>query len=266
MERIDMKKNGSYIDVYQTADTPKAAVVICPGGGYEHLSEREAEPVARKFVEDGYLAVVLWYEVAAPLLGDLPLWQLSDTVIWLREQEEKYQISDKNIYVCGFSAGGHLAASLGILWNKKEYFRPDTDLCLHKPAGMILSYPVISSGKYAHRSSLVRLAGKEMQKQERYSLEKYVDKDCVPTFLWGTFADKLVPVENSLLLLNELAKNKIPAEYHLFPNGVHGLSLADEEVAEPAKQRNPDVHIARWMNLCLEWLDHIMEKKEMDKK
>ena len=81
MERIDMKKNGSYIDVYQTADTPKAAVVICPGGGYEHLSEREAEPVARKFVEGGYLAVVLWYEVAAPLLGDLPLWQLSDTVI-----------------------------------------------------------------------------------------------------------------------------------------------------------------------------------------
>lgn len=260
MERRNLENSTAYIDIYRTEKAAKAVVVICPGGGYRFLSEREAEPIAKKFVDDGYMAVVLWYEVKAAKLGDLPLWQLSDTMIWVREHEEEYQVQNKNIYVCGFSAGGHLAANLGILWNQKEYFRAGTDLLKHKPAGMILSYPVISSGEYAHRGSFVRLAGEKPQDQERYSLEKKVDQDCVPTFLWGTFADDQVPVENSLLLLNELAKNKIPTEYHLFPNGVHGLSLANEEVSQPEKHREPDKHIARWMSLCLEWLDHVMEK------
>lgn len=261
MKKFTLEKNGARIDVYETKEPPKAAVVICPGGGYENLSDREGEPVAKQFLQDGYMAVVLWYEVKKqPMLGNLPLQQLSDTVGWLRDHVQEYRMEKKHIYVCGFSAGGHLAGSLGILWNRKEYFAEDTDLKKHRPDGMILAYPVITSGEFAHRSSLVRLAGADLQKQTRYSLEKYVNSDCVPTYLWGTFADELVPVENSLLLLNELAKHRIPVEYHLFPDGVHGLSLADEEVSEPEKQRNPDAHIAQWMPLCLEWLDHVMEK------
>lgn len=81
--------------------------------------------------------------------------------------------------------------------------------------------------------------GEDLKKQEIYSLEKLVDEDCVPVYLWGTFADDAVPVENSLLLLNKLAKYRIPVEYHLFPEGVHGLSLATKEVEEPEAQRDP---------------------------
>lgn len=263
MKKIVLEEHGAHIDVYTTKEPPKAAVVICPGGGYENLSDREGEPVAKQFLQDGYMAVVLWYEVKRqPVLGDLPLQQLSDTICWLKDHAEEYQMCGKHIYVCGFSAGGHLAGSLGVLWNRKEYFATDTDLKKHRPDGMILAYPVITSGEFAHRSSLVRLAGEDLKKQERYSLEKLVNADCVPTYLWGTFADDLVPVENSLLLLKELAKYKIPVEYHLFPEGVHGLSLATKEVEEPEERRDPDKHIARWMPLCLEWLDHVMEKKQ----
>lgn len=262
MRKITLEKNDTRIDIYETKEPPKAAVVICPGGGYEKLSAREADPVAKQFWKDGYMAVVLWYEVdRQPTLGNLPLQQLSDTVCWLRDHAQELRMAKKHIYVCGFSAGGHLAGSLGILWNRKEYFTEDTDLKKHRPDGMILAYPVITSGEFAHRSSLVRLAGEDCAKQEQFSLEKQVDRDCVPTYLWGTFADEAVPVENSLLLLNELAKYRIPVEYHLFPEGVHGLSLATKEVEDPEAHRNPDKHIARWMPLCLEWLDHVMEKK-----
>lgn len=260
MERIYMENSTAYVDIYRPVTEPKAAVIVCPGGGYGFVADREAEPVAMEFVKGGYLAVVLWYEVSEPVLGNIPVQQLSDTVCWLKDQGNKYRISGKHVYVCGFSAGGHLAGSLGILWNKKEYFRPDTDLNRHRPDGMILCYPVISSGEFAHRGSFERLAGEDLKAQEHYSLEKYVDAETVPAFLWGTFADEMVPVENSLLLLNQLAKHKISVEYHLFPDGVHGLSLATKEVDEPEADRLADEHVARWMPLCLEWLDHVMEK------
>ena len=260
MEKRIIDKNGACIDIYQPKQAPKAAVVICPGGGYENLCEREAGPVAEQFVAGGYLAVVLWYEVKAPVLKNVPLQQLAGAVCWLRDNAQKYQMEGKHIYTCGFSAGGHLAGSLGVMWNRPEYFETGEDRQKHRPDGMILCYPVISSGAYAHRSSFVRLAGEERQAQEAYSLEKQVDESCVPVFLWGTFADDAVPVENSLLLLTELAKHKIPVEYHLFPDGIHGLSLATEEVQELEKNRKPDMHIACWMPLCLEWLDHVMEK------
>ena len=260
MEKRIIDKNGACIDIYQPKQAPKAAVVICPGGGYENLCEREAGPVAEQFVAGGYLAVVLWYEVKAPVLKNVPLQQLAGAVCWLRDNAQKYQMEGKHIYTCGFSAGGHLAGSLGVMWNRPEYFEKGEDLQKHRPDGMILCYPVISSGVYAHRSSFVRLAGEERQAQETYSLEKQVDESCVPVFLWGTFADDAVPVENSLLLLTELAKHKIPVEYHLFQDGILGLSLATVEVQELEKNRKPDMHIARWMPLCLEWLDHVMEK------
>ena len=160
--------------------------------------------------------------------------------------------------VCGFSAGGHLAASLGILWNRAEYFEEGTDLNLHKPDGMILAYPVITSGEAAHRDSMVRLAGDDRKKQERYSLELHVNTDSVPAFLWGTAEDELVPVENTVLLLEKLTEYKVPVEYHLFPYGLHGLSLATKEVEESDKQRWADQHIARWMPLCINWLDEVM--------
>lgn len=246
------------LEFYRTEGVPKGAVVICPGGGYSFLSPREAGPVAREFTAAGYLAFVLYYEVEKEILGDLPLRQLGKAVQYVRMHGAEYGIENKKILVCGFSAGGHLAASLGIHWNHADRFEKGCDLQLHKPDGMILAYPVITAGEKAHRGSLERLAGVERTAQERYSLEKFVDADAVPAYIWGTAADDAVPVENSLLLINELAKYQIPVEYHLFPYGVHGLSLATKEVAEPGRERMEDVHVARWMPLCIKWLDEII--------
>lgn len=250
------------LEVYETEHSPKGAVVICPGGGYSFLSPREAGPVARVFTAAGYQAFVLYYEVEKEVLGDLPLHQLGKAVEYVRLHAAEYGIEGKKIFVCGFSAGGHLAASLGIHWNRAERFEEGCDLALHRPDGMILAYPVITAGEKAHRGSMDRLAGTDREAQEYFSLEKYVDEDTVPTYLWGTAADETVPVENSLLLLSELVKYQIPVEYHLFPYGVHGLSLCTKEVEEPEKGREVDEHVGRWVPLCIKWLDEIANKEE----
>ena len=109
-----------------------------------------------------------------------------------------------------------------------------------------------SSGKHG------KVAGKDREKQERYSLEKLVDKTAVPAFIWGTVSDDAVPVENSLLLLEQFAKVRIPVEYHLYPYGVHGLSLATEEVQELEEHRYADPHVARWLEESVHWLEEII--------
>lgn len=257
MIKILCDDNTALLEVYSCKTSPKGAVVICPGGGYSFLSPREAAPVADCFTAAGYHAFVLYYEVEKEVLGDLPLHQLGKAVEYVRTHAAEYDLEEKKIFVCGFSAGGHLAASLGIHWNHAERFEDGCDLRLHKPDGMILAYPVITAGEKAHRGSMERLAGMDRKAQEYFSLEKYVDEDTVPTYLWGTASDETVPVENSLLLLNELVKYQIPVEYHLFPFGVHGLSTATKEVEEPEKGRVEDVHVARWVPLCIHWLDEI---------
>ena len=245
------------MEVYPCEGTAKGVIVICPGGGYSFLSPREAGPVARAYNANGYYVFVFYYEIEREILGDIPLQQLGKAVRYVKEHRAEYGLEDQKIFVCGFSAGGHLAASLGILWNQAEFFTPGTDLEAQKPDGMILCYPVITATEKAHRGSFERLAGPDPEAQMRYSLENWVNADTVPAFLWGTANDETVPVENSLLLLEKMSVYRIPMEYHLYPFGTHGLSLATEEVQEIGKERLPNVHVARWLQESVYWLEEI---------
>ena len=229
----------------------RPVIVICPGGGYEWVSEREAEPIALKFVGAGYHAVVLHYSVAPAAHYPTALRQLAWTVAHLREHAAEYHIDPNKVVVAGFSAGGHLAASLGVHWR---------ELGLPRPDGMILGYPVITAGKYAHRGSIQNLAGSD--DPGWYSLETQVTADTPPAFFWHTVTDPEVPVQNSLLLAGALSAAGVRYEMHLYPRGVHGLSLATPEVDEPEKHRVADPHIAGWFGQCLEWLDILKTTKE----
>ena len=231
----------------------KGSVVICPGGGYQWLSPREGEPVARAFAALGWKPWILYYSVAGPeeVLGTEPVKQAAEAVEIVRRWEP-----EKPVFLCGFSAGGHVAASLGVLWNEPGVFgdkKPENI----RPDGLILGYPVISAGEWAHRGSFEMLAGKEPEKQQFFSLENHVDLETPPVFLWHTAEDSLVPVENSLIFAKQLSKYKIPFEFHVYPFGEHGLSLATEEVEEAEKKRFADAHVAGWMKLCGEWMDEM---------
>lgn len=237
----------------------KTALVLCPGGGYEHCSIREGAPVGRAFAKSGVESFVLRYDCEPAPLGDRPLHTLSEAVAWVRTHADELGVSPQKIAVGGFSAGGHLAGLHAAVWHRAERYPEGTDLALHRPNAAVLCYPVVTAGEAAHRGSFERLAGTDTAAQQAFSLEKLVSRTMPPVFLWHTLTDATVPVENTLLLEAALRREGIPHELHLFPRGVHGLALADLETADIAHGRLPDRHIARWQTLCAEWLGEITE-------
>ena len=234
----------------------RKGVLICPGGGYEFVSDREGEPIALAFVAQGFNAFVLTYEVAPAVKHPQPLLDASRAMCIIRENAEKWNTEKDMIAVCGFSAGGHLAASLGVFW-KEKYLQEM--LCIpegmNKPNALILNYPVITSQlSLAHRGSFYNLLGENLDEvtYSTMSLEKYVSENTPAAFIWHTFSDSCVPVDNSLLFAQSMRNYCIPFELHIFPEGEHGLSLCDARTGNEDTPVNR--HAGKWFDLCVEWL------------
>lgn len=249
----------AYTDMGDCKTAPRRAVVVCPGGGYHFLSEREAEPIAKKFLAAGLNVFILRYTVGEGAQNYQPLIQVSLAIKHVRENAEKYHVDPRYVYTCGFSAGGHLAGSAGTLWNidaVKPYLG-DAPEGINRPTGMILSYPVISGGKYAHRGSFNNLLGMKTEGTEpeldAYSLEKHVGPHTCPAFIWHTFTDKTVPVQNALLMAEAMTEAGIPFELHIYPEGVHGLSLANAETGN-GREAYDVPHLQGWIDLAIRWI------------
>lgn len=233
-------------------------VVICPGGGYHIVSEREAEPVAKEYFAAGYQVFVLTYSVGVRAKNFEPLCQLATTMAHIRANAEEFCVDKDKIAVCGFSAGGHLAGSLGTLYNEEKFLQEWKRTDNIRPDAMILCYPVILADEYAHKASIKNVSGAEVGSEEYqwFSLEKHVDEMTPPTFLWHTASDGAVPVQNSLCMANALSLAKVPVELHVFPEGNHGMSVCTSEVG------NEDLYVGRWVEWSITWLSKIFEFKK----
>lgn len=232
-------------------------ILICPGGGYEMTSDREAEGVAVRFLSMGFHAAVLRYSTA-PARYPEALMQLARSVKLVRQNCKEWYIDPNRVIVQGSSAGGHLAASLGVFW--KRGFLSETlgtDAGTLRPDGLILSYPVITSGRYSHEPSFRNLLGPEFEsRKEEMSLEKQVSKDTPRTFLWHTYEDETVPVENSLLFVQALREYGIVTEFHMYPEGCHGLGTAGS-LTMSSDGRGIQEDCAAWMDMAEAWIHKI---------
>lgn len=259
--KIRTKRTEAELTIYSLDNFPamdmdriRPMILICPGGGYHFVSEREAEPVAMQMLALGFHAAVLRYHVA-PERFPVALAEAACSVAYLREHAAEYHIDPEKIVVAGFSAGGHLTASLGVFWQEawlKEYTGCDPEQV--KPNGMILSYPVITSGEFAHRNSFVNLLGGDaMEEQIEYvSLETRVTELTPPTFIWHTVTDQTVPVENTLLFVRALQRAGVRYEMHIYPQGEHGLSLATMETTSRSNPKFSPEH--RLRPECAAWV------------
>ena len=232
--------------VEMPAFNTRPAILILPGGGYAWCSRREADPVAMQFLQAGYNVFTLYYtcrsDETVPALRWQPLIDAAGAILHIRRNAEQFGTDPAKIAICGFSAGGHLALSGAVLDIPGETAQ-------QRPNAVILGYPVVTAGEFAHRGSFVQLAGSEdAAAQQVFTLEDKVTSDTPPVFVWHTMEDKTVPVENTLLLLAALRRAGVPCEAHLFEKGAHGTSISTAEVDAA------DPHRAHWVALCLEWL------------
>lgn len=244
---------GDVMDGARNRKTP--LVLICPGGGYAMTSNREAEPIALQFNSMGYQAAVLRYS-CAPAVYPTALCEVAQSVKLIREHAEDWNVDAEKIIVMGFSAGGHLAASYGVFWNElwlTEKMQCDKQLL--KPNGLVLCYPVISSKEeIAHQDSIKNLLGESYpEMKEQVSLEDNVGKHTPKTFLWHTFTDPVVPFWNSFRFAEALGKAGVPMEYHLYPQGGHGLSLANEQTANE-EGKGVEKVCQSWVPLLRSWM------------
>ena len=231
-ERIPLGAQGAYLDTYFLADSPelkagacRPAVVVCPGGGYAYTSDREAEPIALALCARGFHACVLRYP-CAPARFPAALRALAEAVAWVRAGAAENHVDPRQISVCGFSAGGHLAGSLGVFWNA-PFLAAETGLAPQdmRPDKMVLCYPVITGGEFAHKGSFDNLLGADADAARRaeVSLEQHVTQDTPPAFLWHTYTDPGVPVENTMLF--DLEKDPEELE-NVAEDPAYGESLA----------------------------------------
>ena len=217
-------------------------MLVLPGGGYVKHAAHEAEPVAEWIASLGIHAFVLRYRVA-PDRHPAALEDAKRSILWIKEGRHGLNVDTTRVGVIGFSAGGHLAALLAC---GTSVGVPALDGDLATPQLSILGYPVISFVNDVHRGSLMSLlgSGPSLEARERVSAEFLVSESTPPAFIWHTADDSVVNVSHSLSYATALKATGVAAELHIFPQGVHGLGLAE---------RTPGVN--QWTGLCTTWLE-----------
>ncbi len=228
------------------AGPARGGVLVCPGGGYGMRAAHEAAPVAAAFNAEGFHAFVVHYRVS-PWRYPAEQSDLFRAIRLIRSRAKEWNLNPSQLAVLGFSAGGHLAASGGVLFDEVEADDGDAaDGESRRPDALILCYPVINvTESFGHRGSGKNLLGDKLDTPEgkRFNLENRVTADTPPAFLWHTADDGAVNVENSILFAEALWKHGVTAELHVFPHGRHGLGLAPDA---------PDV--AAWPELAARFL------------
>ncbi len=251
-------------DTYNVYAGKRAAMVVIAGGGYCFIANnREGEPVAINYFAAGYNCFLLDYSIGDKAAFPRPVQDVSKAIVHIRRNAEKYNIDPERIYVIGFSAGGHLAASIGSFW-AEDWAKADDDMVEgeNKPTAVLTCYPVITGDeRYSHHDSIMRVLGYPIDKTDateeelaRYSIEKNISEKTVPTFIWHTFEDTCVPLENALVYASALKEKGINFEMHIYPKKDHGLSIATKETWWGAEHLN-DPHVATWFRDSLEFLE-----------
>lgn len=249
------------ITVFRPAklNTTGQAVLVIPGGGYIGVSYIwEGYDIAKWLNSHGITAIVLKYRLPHAKSNIIkyksPLLDASRAMKIIRANVKEWGLDIDNIGVMGFSAGGHLASTIGTRFNlKHKYIGDDIEKFSDKPDFMVLAYPVISmNAEFTHEGSRLFLIGDNASEELKnyYSNEKHITKDTPPTFLVHASDDDVVDVDNSISFFKNLREKDVDAELHIFNKGGHAFALANG-LGMPKL----------WKSLCIAWLSNLSKKE-----
>lgn len=203
------------------------AVLVIPGGGYSHVSRREGEPVALRFLTRGWCAFVLDYSIF-PLRFPVALREAAMAMCYIRQNAAALCVDPEMVAAMGFSAGGHLCGCLGTLYDAPEVGELGPGELI-RPDALGLCYPVALSWGRTHGGSFDCLCSEDAVLRQRLSLDRLVRPDMPPVFLWHTRDDGTVPCRNCLVLAERLDDLGVDLSLHIYRTGTHGLSTADSQ-------------------------------------
>jgi acetyl esterase/lipase len=225
------------------------AVVVFPGGGYQHLSmEKEGSDVANWLTTTGVTAFVLRYRLGPNYHHPVMLGDAQRAIRTVRSRAGEWGVDPRRVGIIGFSAGGHLASTAGTHFDAGSDASPDTiERASSRPDFMLLLYPVITmrGDSVTHRGSRNNLLGNNPDDAlvRLMSNELQVTPNTPPTFIVHSTDDRTVPVENALMFYQALRNNAVPVEMHIFEYGGHGFGLAPN-----------DATLATWTTLAESWM------------
>lgn len=229
-----------------------AAIVICPGGGYGGLAPHEGVDYARFLNEQGIAGFVLKYRLGSSgYRHPIMLQDAARALRTVRARAAQWHLDPQRIGIMGSSAGGHLASTLLTHFDQGKPADPDPiEQQSSRPNLGILCYAVISMGEFTHQGSKANLLGKDPSPEliRDLSNELQVTKDTPPTFLWHTWEDGAVPVENSLHFADALRKAGVPFDLHIYQKGQHGLGLGSNKW-DPAHRHPWTADLVYWLKV-----------------
>lgn len=241
----------------------RPAMLVIPGGGYGMTSDREAEPVALRYLSYGWNAFVIRYS-CAPIKYPYPLVEAIMAMNYIKLNAALYATDENKVAAVGFSAGGHLTAMLGSYYDSPEaaeIFRAQVNA---RPDAVVLSYPVITSGEKAHRGSFDNLCGVDnAELQKKLDIANLVNEKSSPAFIWATRDDNCVPVKNALVAACAYEEAGVPFSLHIWGTGCHGISLDDLTVyggESPIVAASKS--IPEWVGLSIEFMAELGVKVE----
>jgi acetyl esterase/lipase len=231
------------------ANATGAALVICPGGGYGNLAPHEGNDYALWLNQHGVTGFVLKYRLGSHGYRHPAMLQDAARAVRLvRARAADWKIDPERVGIMGSSAGGHLASTLLTHFDSGNPSATDpVERQSSRPNLGILCYPVITMGQYTHSGSKNNLLGTKppARSVKLLSNERQVTTNTPPCFIWTTYEDKTVPMENSLMFVEALRKHQVPFDFHVYQKGGHGMGLADQ---------SPFTHPHPWAGDCLFWL------------